>query len=128
MKRSDLLIVLAAAALVNPCFFKNKVNTALASSFSAASKFGGTTLKLNDPSITYMAVSIIRKIDYCCSVKTKDENVHTFEFSVYWYGPSDGYIKKTRKGKILPYFALQEKSLRGNESCVLKIYQNKSIC
>lgn len=38
MKRSDLLIVLAAIALLKPCFFKNKVKTAFASSFSAAKR------------------------------------------------------------------------------------------
>lgn len=50
MKASDLLTTLAASALLNPCFFKNNVSTALDSSFSAANRVGGTTLKLNDPS------------------------------------------------------------------------------
>lgn len=50
MNRSDLLIVLAATALLKPCFFKNKVKIALASSFSAANRVGGTTFELNDPS------------------------------------------------------------------------------
>lgn len=49
MKRSDLLMVLAATPLLRPCFFKNNVNTALASSFSAANKVEGTTRKLEDP-------------------------------------------------------------------------------
>jgi len=51
MKRSDLLMVLAATELLKPCFFKNKVNTALASSFSAANRVGDTTSKFNDPSM-----------------------------------------------------------------------------
>lgn len=52
MKSSDLLIVLAAIALLKPCFFKNRLNTALASSFSAANRIGGTALELqiDDPS------------------------------------------------------------------------------
>lgn len=58
MKRSDLLMVLAATALLRPCFFKNKVNTALASSFSAANRVGDTTRKLNDPSTLDSAVVI----------------------------------------------------------------------
>lgn len=49
---SDLLIVLAATALLKPCFFKNKFRTAFASSFSAATRVAGTTLtlELKDPS------------------------------------------------------------------------------
>ena len=56
MKESDLLMVLAAMALLNPCFFKNKVKTALASSFSAAKRVDGTTFKLNEPFISESAV------------------------------------------------------------------------
>lgn len=48
---SDLLTVLAAIALLKPFFFKNKVKTALASSFSAANRVVGSASKLNDPSI-----------------------------------------------------------------------------
>ena len=44
-------MVLAAMALLKPCFFKNKVNTALASSFSAANRVGGMALMFNDPSV-----------------------------------------------------------------------------
>lgn len=73
MKRSDLLIVLAAAALVNPCFFKNKVNTALASSFSAASKFGGTTLKLNDPSYFALYEKSLQGNESCFLVTEIDD-------------------------------------------------------
>lgn len=58
MTSSDLLMVLAATALLKPCFFKNRLNTALASSFSAANRLGGTTLKLiDDPSTPDSAVS-----------------------------------------------------------------------
>jgi len=63
MKRSDLLMVLEATALLNPCFFKNKVKTALASSFSAANRAGGTTFKLNDPSVPESACHNIKKND-----------------------------------------------------------------
>lgn len=59
MKRSDLLIVLAATTLLRPCFFKNRVRTALASSFSAASKVGETTRTLEDPSIPESASEYI---------------------------------------------------------------------
>lgn len=52
MKRSDLLIILAAAALLIPCFLINNVNTALASSLSAANRVGEITLKLKVPSIS----------------------------------------------------------------------------
>lgn len=61
MKRSDLLMVLAATALLNPCFFKNRVKTALASSFSAANKVGGTTFKLNNPSTPESAAIVSKK-------------------------------------------------------------------
>jgi hypothetical protein len=61
MKMSDLLMVLEATALLNPCFFKNKVKTALASSFSAANRAGGTTFKLNDPSIAESSYHNIKK-------------------------------------------------------------------
>lgn len=44
-------MVLAAFALLKPCFFKNKVNTALASSFSAANKVGGITFMFTDLSV-----------------------------------------------------------------------------
>lgn len=43
--------LVVTTALLKPCFFKNKVKIALASSFSAANRFAGTTLKLNGPSI-----------------------------------------------------------------------------
>lgn len=56
MKASDLLIVLAARALLNPCFFKNNVSTALASSFSAANRVGDTILWLKEPSTPESAV------------------------------------------------------------------------
>jgi len=58
---SDLLIVLAATALLKPCFFKNKFRTAFASSFSAATRVAGTTLtlELKDPSIPESAFIII---------------------------------------------------------------------
>lgn len=55
MKRSDLFIVLAAIALLMPCFFKNKVKTALASSFSAVRRAGDTTFKLTGPSVSESA-------------------------------------------------------------------------
>lgn len=42
-------MVLAAFALLIPCFFKNKVNTALASSFSAANRVGGNSFTVNEP-------------------------------------------------------------------------------
>jgi hypothetical protein len=48
IKGSDLLMILAAFALLKPCFFKNKVNTAFASSFSAANKVGGNPFTFND--------------------------------------------------------------------------------
>lgn len=38
MKQSDLLIILAVVALVKPCFLRNNVNTAFASSLSAVNK------------------------------------------------------------------------------------------
>lgn len=56
MKASDLLIVLAALALLKPCFLKNKVSTALASSLSAANRVGDTILRLTEPSIPDSAV------------------------------------------------------------------------
>lgn len=63
MKSSDLLMVLAAIALLKPCFFKNRLNTALASSFSAANRLGDTTLKLvDDASIPDSAVSLYQTI------------------------------------------------------------------
>lgn len=60
MKRSDLLIVLAATALLKPCFFKNKVKIALASSFSAANRVGDTTLKLTEPSTPESAAAVFK--------------------------------------------------------------------
>lgn len=57
MKMSDLFMVLEATALLRPCFFRNKVKTALASSFSAANKVGETTRKLKDPSIPESAAT-----------------------------------------------------------------------
>jgi len=47
-----LLIVLAAFALLKPRFFKNKVNTALASSFSAANRVGDNSFTFNDSSVS----------------------------------------------------------------------------
>jgi hypothetical protein len=70
MKRSDLLMVLAATELLGPCFFKKKVKTALASSFSAANRAGGTTFKLNDPSVPESACHNIKK-NYVNIVKEK---------------------------------------------------------
>lgn len=58
MKWSDLLMVLDAIELLNPCFFKNKVKTALASSLSAANRVGDTTFKLKEPSISESAATI----------------------------------------------------------------------
>jgi len=46
MKLSDLFRDLAAVAVLKPCFFRNKVKTALASSLSAVNKVGGTALVL----------------------------------------------------------------------------------
>lgn len=60
MKRSDLLMILAATALLKPCFFKNKVKTAFASSLSAAKRVGDTTFELNDPFVPESAVNISR--------------------------------------------------------------------
>lgn len=54
MKRSDLLVVLTATALLKPCFFKNKVNMAFASSFSDANKLGDTVLT---PEVLYISDS-----------------------------------------------------------------------
>lgn len=62
MKDSDFLIILAEPALLKPCFFRNKVNTALASSFSAATRFGGTVLKLKEPSSSDSAVNYQSKL------------------------------------------------------------------
>lgn len=42
-------MVLAATALLKPCFLRKSESTALASSFSAASKVGGTVVKVLDP-------------------------------------------------------------------------------
>lgn len=55
-------MVLAAIVLLRPCFFKNKVNTALASSFSAAKRAGDTSFKLNDPSIPESAAQMAKHI------------------------------------------------------------------
>lgn len=56
-KNSALLIVLVAFIWLKPCFFKNKFNTALASSFSATSRNEGTTLTLNDPPVIAADIS-----------------------------------------------------------------------
>lgn len=56
-KNSALLIVLVAVIGLKPCFFKNKFNTALASSFSATKRDEGTTLPLNDPPVIAANVS-----------------------------------------------------------------------
>ncbi|KAK8622243.1 hypothetical protein V6N13_117167 [Hibiscus sabdariffa] len=61
MKRSDLLMILTATALLRPCFLKNNVKTALASSFSAAIRVGDTTLELKDPSNSESA-AVIQKL------------------------------------------------------------------
>lgn len=60
MKRIDLLMIFAALALLKPCFFKNKVKTAFASSFSAVKRVGGTTFKLYEPFIPESAVKTSR--------------------------------------------------------------------
>lgn len=54
---SDLLMVLAATALLKPCFLRKSESTALASSFSAANKVGGTVVKLLDPNPEESSVS-----------------------------------------------------------------------
>lgn len=62
IKQSDLLIVLAAIALLKPCFLKNNDNTAFASSLSAANKLEGIALKLK-------------------SLATSDSSAITFKYS-----------------------------------------------
>lgn len=71
MKSSDLLMVLAATALLNPFFFKNKVRTALASSFSAANKVGGTTFKLDETSVSESAAIVSKN-----KVTTEDKTAN----------------------------------------------------
>lgn len=73
MKRSDLFIVLAAIALLRPCFFKNKVKTALASSFSAVRRAGETTFKLADPSISESVILDHQNIVLFSMVKRPQE-------------------------------------------------------
>lgn len=55
-------MVLAATVGLSPCFFRNKVRTALASSFSAANRAGDTNFKLNEPSTPESAVQMLIRI------------------------------------------------------------------
>lgn len=65
-------MVLAATVWLRPCFFKNKVRTALASSFSAAKRTGDTSFKLNEPSIPESAVQVLKDI---CQIFKKNRSI-----------------------------------------------------